>query len=133
MLFRSIPFYLWKFHATVLPSCYWHHCPASNCSSFFLLFLHMTFRSLLSVLDFSTTLYHFPLEYLFSRTNKKPLLRSGIFDNKKTDNGVFPHYQISILLFYCIHIFPTACVYCSIYSSFLTVYTIYTIKFKIRW
>lgn len=41
------------------------------------------------ILDFSTTLYHFPLEYLFSRTNKKTSHTLGIFDNKKTDNEFF--------------------------------------------
>lgn len=71
LLFGSIPFSSWKSHVSVLPACCKYHCPASNCSSCILLFLHMTFRSLLSVLDFSTTLYHFLPEYLFSRTNKK--------------------------------------------------------------
>lgn len=45
LTFRFNTFFSWKFHAAVLPSCCWHHCPVSNCSSFLLLFLHMTFRS----------------------------------------------------------------------------------------
>lgn len=81
--FGSTLFSPLKFHALVHPSCCRDRCPASNCFSCILLFLHMTFYSPLSVLDVSTTLYHFPSEYPYGRTNKKPLCGLAYLTIKK--------------------------------------------------
>ena len=44
-------------------------------------------------------------EISIQQNQQKNFPHLAIFDNKKTDNELFPHYQISNLPSYCIHIF----------------------------